>query len=92
MTIQTRRALRPVLAEIDRLSADLVLRAGHLRHGARTGIWSATVKYVQGPDGALEISYCTDCRYVEAFCAHTKCTWNTEETVLTCDVCGVDAT
>ena len=44
--------------------------------------------------GSIEIEVCAnpECAHIVAMCEHIKCTWNDNGSVLTCDLCGVDAT
>lgn len=45
--------------------------------------------------GSVELEVCSDprcARVVAARCEHQVCEWNAELTVLTCQLCGVDAT
>ncbi len=51
------------------------------------------VEYLKNEKGSVEIMFCSTCGAPEhAKCEHEKNTWNVEETELTCDLCGADAT
>ncbi len=47
-----------------------------------------------GPDDTLQVEVCSDpvCARVFAQCVHTKCSWNNEGTILSCNFCNRDAT
>lgn len=40
----------------------------------------------------IEVWKCDTCSRLEAYCMHTKNSWDEDGTTLTCDFCGVDGT
>lgn len=64
----------------------------HEDHVAAKGAWSGRVFYMTNANGSIHVLACTECDHVEVECQHMKCSWNDDETLLTCNLCLADAT
>jgi len=62
---------------------------GHESHGGYSSDYREVATY---PEGVVVLLVCNTCHFIEAYCNHSKCTWNTDGTILTCDFCGIDGT
>lgn len=66
----------------------------HLQHIKEDGGYTADF-YGDVPvytKGSILIEICNKCSYLSATCNHSNNSWNKEETILTCDLCGSDGT
>lgn len=65
----------------------------HDKHMAEDGGGSHTlVNYETEPGDYVEMWICNKCSYIETFCEHVNNTWNDDETILSCNFCGLDVT
>lgn len=69
-------------------------RQTHNEHSKNEG-FSLTVLYLFSEErpGTIQIEICDVCHFiVTTICEHNTCSWNTEGTVLTCNLCKADCT
>jgi hypothetical protein len=71
-------------------SNDPALIALHRGHLSITGSASLSMTYLRAPDGAMQIEWCDDCRYLRVFCEHEHCSWDASGICLICDLCRED--
>lgn len=64
----------------------------HDEHVAREDSWSVDVLYIESHLGTVMIEACDQCPLCYVSCTHEHCTWNDAGTVLSCNLCGTDAT
>lgn len=89
-TCETTGSVRRAFVRLTDESRNPVVRDRHVAHVAADGHWTASVSYLDGPEGSVWLEWCDACPHLVVACEHLKCSWDPTGTVLICGLCGED--